>query len=516
MCTYDYTRLGDFEDLLCFYAGWTSQKLCWEVHSAMVGDAGAGRCSWQMAGGEARRLLLLYDSWRRAQGSGWGEEFAVSLGELMQHFSDGGWWGSEAALGEIESVSADIMEPPLFDLAAGDQPFFPLLDVDQPDSYEWVAAPVVRSVASALRLLGEAAGKVEVVRYGVRLAGLSYCMALRHPQELARRTLDHLVAAGIASKESTRRMREIANVLPPSPEDMPFPPRPLVPREGRIWRTAEFDGAEYAKYSVLALDLPRTRPFYMHEWCSRELTIQSLACVFSHYECPSPPIDPEDIDGALIRRIQHELGSALSSSVEGVVNIFRNAGDRWEVRFNGGDTKYPEDLLGMRELAYLLAHPGETFTADDLWDEFGDKPPVGAAHPPYEDGISEHERPSHMGERADRSDLGGLQEQLGEFGEERRQAEKRSDRAALDEIGRKVSRIRAYMAESFSKDGTPRHAIAPEIRRARDAMRKRFKRVLKAMQRNCPELHEHLQDALEYGRSCVYRPAPSVEWETEN
>lgn len=48
------------------------------------------------------------------------------------------------------------------------------------------------------------------------------------------------------------------------------------------------------------------------------------------------------------------------------MNIFRREGEYWTVEYQGTVLRF-RDAKGLQYLAYLLRHPGEQFTALELW-----------------------------------------------------------------------------------------------------------------------------------------------------
>ncbi len=176
------------------------------------------------------------------------------------------------------------------------------------------------------------------------------------------------------------------------------------------------------------------------------------------------------------------------------VGVFRRVGAVWELSFSGRVARVP-DARGLRDLARLLARPGEAVSVLELVD--ASPSAVGA-------------RGSEaLDERARRE----IREHLRRLDDEEAVAEADGDgeRAAL------VRERRQELAEAFARDfglgGRPRRLGDP-VERARKTVSTRIRRTIVAIGQVHPELGRHLDRSVDTGTWCAYRPADEVTWQT--
>jgi tetratricopeptide (TPR) repeat protein len=176
-----------------------------------------------------------------------------------------------------------------------------------------------------------------------------------------------------------------------------------------------------------------------------------------------------------------------------VASTFRHDGSVWELSFAGRSVRVP-DGRGMRDLAHLLARPGEAVSVMELANDLGGAPlTVRGA--------------SALDERARRE----IRDRLRQFDTDEAEADGAGDgeRAAL------VREQRQELAEAFARDfglgGRPR-LIGDPVERSRKTVSTRIRRAIGAIGRVHPELGRHLERSVDTGTWCAYRPAEPVDW----
>jgi tetratricopeptide (TPR) repeat protein len=177
-------------------------------------------------------------------------------------------------------------------------------------------------------------------------------------------------------------------------------------------------------------------------------------------------------------------------------SMFRRDGSVWELGFAGRSVRVP-DGRGMRDLAYLLARPGEAVSVMELANDVG----AGSA--------TVRGAPA-LDERARRE----IRDRLLQLDGDEADAEAAADgeRAAL------VREQRQELAEAFARDfglgGRPR-LIGDPVERSRKTVSTRIRRAIVAIGRVHPELGRHLERSIDTGTWCAYRPAEPVDWHTK-
>jgi hypothetical protein len=197
-----------------------------------------------------------------------------------------------------------------------------------------------------------------------------------------------------------------------------------------------------------------------------------------------------------------EIGLATITAVDAARRAapqqatFRRNGTVWELAFAGQAAQIP-DARGLRDLAYLLARPGEAVSVLELLDDRG--APSSSA--------SSVRGAAALDERARRE----IRERLRELDTDEADAEAAGDgaRAAL------VREERQQLAEAFARDmglgGRPRR-IGDPVERARKTVSTRIRRTIGAIGRVHPSMGRHLERSIDTGTWCAYRPAEKVDW----
>jgi hypothetical protein len=175
--------------------------------------------------------------------------------------------------------------------------------------------------------------------------------------------------------------------------------------------------------------------------------------------------------------------------------IFRRDGAVWELGFGSRTVQLP-DARGLRNLAYLLAKPGEAVSVLELAHE-GDASLSSARGAPALD------------DRARRE----IRARLRELDEDEAEAE-----AAGDDIrATRAREARQELAEAVARDlglGGRSRLIGDPVERARKTVSTRIRRAIATVARVHPELGRHLERSIDTGAWCAYRPAEPVDWQT--
>lgn len=189
-----------------------------------------------------------------------------------------------------------------------------------------------------------------------------------------------------------------------------------------------------------------------------------------------------------------DIGRDVGQDAGSGAGVFRRVGAVWELSFAGRIARVP-DARGLRDLARLLARPGESVSVLELVDA-----PSSAAGARGSEALDERARRE-------------IREHLRRLDEEEAAAEADGDgeRAAI------VREQRQELAEVFARDfglgGRPRR-IGDPVERARKTVSTRIRRTITAIGQVHPELGRHLDRSVDTGTWCAYRPADEVTWQT--
>lgn len=207
----------------------------------------------------------------------------------------------------------------------------------------------------------------------------------------------------------------------------------------------------------------------------------------------------------LLRRIEvtgGELGmtelSAWTAELmagEQRVGSMRRAGGVWTLAWGGREVSVP-DAKGLRDLATLLARPGQEVATTDLVAAplGGPAPSAGSADPVLDNRARAAYR-ARLAALEDEIDEADLHHDLG------RAARARSEREALiDELRRATGR------------GGRSRRLGDDAERARKAVTARIRDALGRIENQHPDLGAHLRAALRTGTFCCYEPAEPTTW----
>jgi hypothetical protein len=172
---------------------------------------------------------------------------------------------------------------------------------------------------------------------------------------------------------------------------------------------------------------------------------------------------------------------------------FRRDGEVWTLTFAGRRAQL-RDAKGLRDLAVLLAAPGQEVAAADLITGTVRPAQVFGADPVLDD----------RARAAYRARLGDLDDELAEADARHdieRSARLAAERDALiDELARATGL------------GGRRRRLGDATERARTTVTARIRDAIGRIERAHPELGRHLRASIVTGTRCAYRPAETVRW----
>ncbi|MES1207505.1 MAG: hypothetical protein ABUS79_16335, partial [Pseudomonadota bacterium] len=161
-------------------------------------------------------------------------------------------------------------------------------------------------------------------------------------------------------------------------------------------------------------------------------------------------------------------------------------GETWLVRVGAGTVRL-KDSRGLRYVARLVAEPGRELHSLDL---------AGAA--------AEADA-GDAGELLDGAAATAYRRRLAELDEEAREAEAWSDGARRARVRSEIEFLSAELARGLGLGGRARRG-GSAAERARVAVTRRIREVIRRVAEQSPELGRHLEATLKTGTYCSYRP----------
>jgi tetratricopeptide (TPR) repeat protein len=174
------------------------------------------------------------------------------------------------------------------------------------------------------------------------------------------------------------------------------------------------------------------------------------------------------------------------------VAVFRLDGEVWTLRYAGRTVRL-RDSKGLRDLAVLLARPGEQTHVGEL---------TGAAGFPGSD----------AGLVADRRALAAYRQQLRRIGAELASAE--AGTAEAEALSRERDALLAELSATTGLGGRARVAGSP-AERMRKAVTYRIRHAIARVADAHPELGRHLQASVRTGTWCSYTPEHRIGWQLQ-
>jgi hypothetical protein len=177
----------------------------------------------------------------------------------------------------------------------------------------------------------------------------------------------------------------------------------------------------------------------------------------------------------------------------------RRDGPVWVVEWHGRRSTVP-DSKGVRDLAVLLARPGQALPAFDLVEAAGGPPAAAAA------------AQADLGPVLDDTARRAYRDRLVELDRELAEAEADADLGRLELLRAERSMLADELTGAFGLGGRVRIAGDP-AERARKAVTMRIRAAVKTIGRQDEALARHLSNAVRTGRLCSYEPEPGVRWQ---
>ncbi|MFH2075765.1 MAG: hypothetical protein ABIJ57_10540, partial [Pseudomonadota bacterium] len=184
-------------------------------------------------------------------------------------------------------------------------------------------------------------------------------------------------------------------------------------------------------------------------------------------------------------------------------NIFRRSGDRWQIRFNGGEPISLGRQKGFEYLTALLESPRQYISVLDL----------------YHGGDVDED--SRQALQAGGLDVGTyrvaavLRNELREIEKEIEDAERCNDFGRLESLRENADRLTSHLKSMIGPGGRLRKANDP-LKKPRDSVSKAVKRAVRNIRdANMISLDDHLKRSLKFGTEMAYQPVEAISWETK-
>ncbi|HEX6933673.1 MAG TPA: hypothetical protein VF162_16115, partial [Streptosporangiaceae bacterium] len=249
------------------------------------------------------------------------------------------------------------------------------------------------------------------------------------------------------------------------------------------------DGIGGAVFGVVAEQLGRLAAYLgQHDEAARY-----LATARDRYERAGAPALRARLDALAVPQPQ----AAASRPADGV-GLLRRSGQVWLAEWHGRRSIVP-DSKGIRDLAVLLARPGEPVPALELVEAAGG-PPAAAAG-------------GSLGPVLDATARRAYQQRLADLEEELTEAEANADTGHVDRLRTERSMLAAELAAALGLGGRARFAGDP-AERARKAVTMRIRAAISTIAAQDDTLARHLRNTIRTGRLCSYQPEESVSWRT--
>ena len=175
--------------------------------------------------------------------------------------------------------------------------------------------------------------------------------------------------------------------------------------------------------------------------------------------------------------------------------LFRKAGSRWRVVFDGKPEFHLEDKLGVRYLDYLLHHANETLSAFDL---------EVAVRPERESARSK----DSIQRVADPEAMRGYLRELARLREEREEAAEEGNLAGADRLDGEIDALESAI-RGGARSGDAGERARSNVSKAVAAVRRRLATGDRAER----EFGEHIERFVSMGYRCMYAQPGEICWE---
>ena len=259
----------------------------------------------------------------------------------------------------------------------------------------------------------------------------------------------------------------------------------LAPYEA-LWAV---DGMGGAVFGVVAEQLGRLAAYLGQP----DEAARYLATARDRYERAGAPALRARLDALAVPQQQ----AAASRPADGV-GLLRRSGQVWLAEWHGRRSIVP-DSKGIRDLAVLLARPGEPVPALEL---------VEAA-----DGLPAAAAGGSLGPVLDATARRAYQQRLADLESDLAEAEEYADLGRLERLRAERSMLAAELAGALGLGGRARFAGDP-AERARKAVTMRIRAAISTIAAQDDTLARHLRNTIRTGRLCSYQPEEAVSWRT--
>ena len=181
------------------------------------------------------------------------------------------------------------------------------------------------------------------------------------------------------------------------------------------------------------------------------------------------------------------LGQAAATA--GTANLFRRDGAVWHITYRGQAIRMP-DAKGLRDIATLLARPGELVRATQL---------AGLVTPAGADPV--------LDDRA----RAAYKARLTELDQDIDDATASNDPERAARAAAERDALISELTHALGLGGRSRR-LGDDSERARKAVTARIHHAIGHLQRYHPDLAAHLRAAIRTGTACAYQPARPTDW----
>lgn len=168
---------------------------------------------------------------------------------------------------------------------------------------------------------------------------------------------------------------------------------------------------------------------------------------------------------------------------------FQRLGELWEVAYSHVEVRVP-DMKGCRDIALLLASPGERIHCMDLAGRLVE---------------------GDSGVAMDAKARAACQRRLLDLQEDLSEAERHSDLARCERLNAELDQLVEQLSAAMGLGGRGRRLGDP-AEKARTAVTWRIRSAIKRIGQAHPELGRHLQASIRTGAFCAYSPERPIRW----
>ena len=173
---------------------------------------------------------------------------------------------------------------------------------------------------------------------------------------------------------------------------------------------------------------------------------------------------------------------------------FRHEGDVWVLAYSA-QRVHLKDARGLHDIAMLLRHTGQDISVELLTGQ-------------QEVMVSESNAPI-----LDVQAMASYRERLADIAEAKESAGAEGNEIAYEALENEEEAILSALGQGLGLTGRPR-LFNHQTERARKAVAARIKSAINKIQAQHPALAEHLEQSLNTGRCCSYRPKNRIIWRT--